>query len=156
MSPARQCLAAAMTVALATTAISAQAAQQQAPAMHVITISSFKVPLGEDRQKVVDYLRKWMVEPARMNPHVLSYRVIQHMYGSDAGDVAIMGAYENWAAVTAPCEPCNAWMQQNLPAEGTPARKAVDDAQALFLKYYSNHSDQVFVSPLDLAKQPKN
>lgn len=156
MSPTRQFFAAVATVILLTAGAGAQAAQQQTPQMRVMTISTFKVPLGEDRQKIVEYMRKWMVEPARMNPNVLSYRVLQHMYGSDASEIAIVAEYDNWAAITAPCEPCQAWMEKSMPAEGTPQRKEVDAMLEVFLKYYSDHADQVYVASLDLTKLPKN
>jgi hypothetical protein len=139
----------------AATALSTSAAAQAAPPppeFRVLTISSFRVPLGDDRMKVLDYMRKWMLEPAKVNPNVLSYRIIQHFYGSNAQDVAIVAEYPNWAAVTAPCQPCEAWFQSNTPKEGTPERKAFDESVALFLKYYSSHADQVYNVNMSLAK----
>lgn len=129
----------------------AQAAPAQAE-FRVLTISSFRVPLGEDRTRVLEYMEKWMVPPAKMNPNVLSYRIGQHWYGSNSSDVVIVAEYPNWAAVTATCQPCQEWTQTNTPKEGTPERQAFNEAQALFLKYYSTHADQIFTMPTRLAK----
>lgn len=129
----------------------AQADDEQ-PEVRVVTVSSFRVPLGPDRGKVVDYMRKWMVAPAKLNPNVLQYRVLQHWYGSNAGDMAIIAEYRNLGDLTAPCEPCQKWFQDNMPKEGTPERAAVDEAAQLFFKYYGSHQDQIFSSNMSLAK----
>ena len=139
----------------AATLFSSPVAAQTAPAtpeFRVLTISSFRVPLGEERTKVLDYMKKWMLEPAKLNPNVLSYRIIQHFYGSNAQDVAIVAEYPNWVAVTADCKPCAAWTEANMPKEGTPERKAVDELVALFLKHYSSHADQIYSVNMSLAK----
>jgi hypothetical protein len=133
--------------------LTSPAAAQGAPEIRIVTISSFRVPQGEDRQKVLEYMKKWMVEPAKLNPNVLSYRIIQHFYGSNAGDVAIVAEYATWAAITADCQPCDKWLQDNMPTEGTPERKAVDDLAALFFKYYGSHADQIYNADMSLAKR---
>ncbi len=143
------------TIAVAVSAAStaaAQAAPAATPELRVVTISSFHVPLGADRQKVMNHMEKWMVAPARINPHVLSYRILQHFYGSDASDVAIVAEYANWDAINAPCQECADWFETNIPKEGTPERKAFDEGTTLFLKYYGNHSDQVYSANMALAK----
>lgn len=140
------------TAGLTASTARAQAAPPATPETRVLTISSFRVPLGEDRQKVIDFMRKWMVEPARLNPNILSYRIIQHFYGSNASDVAIVAEYPSWGAINAECAPCNAWFEANQPKEGTPERKAVDEATALFLKYYGTHRDEVYNVNMSLAK----
>jgi len=141
--------AGALTAAPA--AAQAAAAGQQ-PNFHVVTVSTFRVPLGPDRPTVIGYIRKWMAGPAKLNPKVVSYRVLQHWYGANAGDMAIAVEYASWADVTAPCEPCQQWFQENMPAEGTPERKAVDEAQALFIKYYGSHQDNIYTMDMSMAK----
>jgi hypothetical protein len=153
MSRASQFLALLATTTVITSAAAAQAAPPAAPDIRVVTISSFRVPLGEDRQKVLDYMKKWMVEPARLNPNVLSYRIIQHFYGSNSSDVAIVAEYPNWAAIGADCAPCDKWFETNMPKENTAERKAVDDALALFQKYYSSHADQIYNANMAFAKR---
>ena len=152
MSQASRFLALVATTTVMTSTATAQAVPPAAPDIRILTISTFRVPLGEDRQKVVDYMQKWMVEPARLNPNVLSYRIIQHFYGSNSSDMAIVAEYPNWAAITADCAPCDKWFETNMPKEGTPERKAVDEAQALFLKYYGTHADQIYNANMALAK----
>lgn len=152
MSPASRLLALVATTTVLTSPAGAQAAPQADPEIRILTISSFRVPLGEERQKVMDFMRKWMVEPARVNPNVLSYRIIQHFYGSNASDVAIVAEYANWEAITADCAPCDQWFEANMPKEGTPERKVVDEAQALFLKYYATHANQIYNANMALAK----
>ncbi len=152
MSRASRFLALLATTTVMTSAANSQAAPSAPPAFRILTISSFRVPLGEDRQNVVDYMKKWMVEPARINPNVLSYRIIQHFYGSNSSDIAIVAEYPDWASITADCPPCAEWFESNMPKEGTPERKAVDEALALFLKYYGSHSDQIYSVDMTLAK----
>ena len=152
MSIASRALTLIAFTTLTTSTAEAQATPQTPADVRIVTISSFRVPLGTDRQAVLDYMGKWMVEPARLNPNVLSYRIIQHFYGSNASDMAIVAEYPNWAAITADCAACDAWFQANMPPEGTPERKAVDEAQALFLKYYGTHTDQIYNANMALAK----
>ena len=130
----------------------AQATPPTAPEIRVLTISSFHVPLGEERTKALDYMKKWMLEPAKLNPNVLSYRIIQLFYGSNAEDVAIVVEYPSWAAITAECKPCAAWFEANMPKQGTPERKAVDELAAQFFKYYSSHAYQIYNVNMSLAK----
>jgi len=139
------------TLAAAPT-LHAQAAPQAPADFRVLTVSSFRVPLGEDRGKVMDFMEKWMVPPTKVNPNVLSYRIGQHWYGANSSDVVIVAEYPNWASMTAPCQPCQEWNRANMPAQGTPERQAFSEAQALFLKYYSTHADQIFQVPNSMAK----
>lgn len=145
-----------ITLLLGVALVPARTAQAQAapaqPEVHVLTVSSFQVPLGEDRGKVMQYIEKWMVPPARTNPNVISYRVGQHWYGANSSDIVIIAEYPNWSAVTAPCDPCQQWTRNNQPKEGTAERKAFDESLALFLKYYSSHADQIFTVPMSMAK----
>lgn len=145
------CLSLAAATLAAAPALSAQAAPAQ-PEFRVLTVSTFRVPLGEDRTRVMEFMEKWMVPPAKINPNVLSYRVGQHWYGSNSSDLVIVAEYPNWAAVTAPCQPCQEWTQTNTPKEGTPERQAFNEAQAFFLKHYSTHADQIFTVPTRMAK----
>lgn len=145
------CLFLVTATLAAAPALSAQAAPAQAE-FRVLSVSSFRVPLGEDRTRVTEFMEKWMVPPAKMNPNVLFYRIGQHWYGSNSSDMVIVVEYPSWAAVTATCQPCQEWIQTNTPKEGTPERQAFNQAQALFLKYYSTHADQIFTVPTRMAK----
>jgi hypothetical protein len=127
-------------------------AQDSPPTIHVVTVSTFRVPLGPDRGKVLEYMRSWMVPPAKVNPKVLSYRVVQHWYGSNAGDMAIIVEYADLGDLNADCAPCTAWFEEHFPKEGTPEREAVDELANLFFKYYGSHQDQIYSADMSLAK----
>ncbi len=137
-------MACILGLAAAPVPAAAQAGQQAAPEMRYVTVTAFRVPLGPDRGAVMQWIEKWMVPPARLNPNVLSYRVAGHNYGNNASDVMIIAEYPSWEAIEADCAPCDEWFRANpFPKEGTPERKAHDEMLATFLKYYSTHADQL-------------
>ncbi len=112
---------------------------------HYLAVTTFHVPfVTKDQQQVSWWIDSVMVPSTKMNPHVLSSRVGAHIYGSRGGDVILVTEYASWSAINAPCEPCMTWFQGRTPAEGTPARKAWDEAQATFLKYFTGHHDEIY------------
>lgn len=138
--------------ALAALALAAPAAAQQNPEAHYLTVGTFRVPLGEDRGKVLEYLEKYMMPMNRLNPKVLSARMGMHNYGPNASDMIIMLEFADWADITAPCDPCQRAAEAAEPKAGTPERKAYDELLAVWLKYYSGHMDNIYVVPAALIK----
>jgi len=131
----------------------AQDAQDDMPATAVVTISKFKVPLGEDRGKVMEFIERVIAPQDHANPNVTAFYVLQHYYGTDARDVAFVRVYKSFADIEAPCgAPCDAWMEENMPEQGTPEFDELNDLGQTFMKYYAAHSDEIFSAPLDLAK----
>ncbi len=123
------------------------------PPTVMVTMSSFKVPLGEDRGKVLQWIERWVAPQERNNPNVAAFYVLQHYWGSESRDVVMVRVYEDWASIEAPCgEPCSTWAEANWPEEGTPEREEMIDLRRTFFKYNGRHSDEIYSSRLDLAK----
>lgn len=123
----------------------AQVAAAQ-PETHYITVTTFNVPLGDDFDAVMAWVDSVQVPQARRNPNVLSYRVAVHNWGSKSGDVALMSEWPNWAAIGATCEPCDRWADETRPEEKWP------EAQATWLKYFTNHRDEIYFVDMSRAK----
>ena len=121
-------------------------AQDDQPELRYVTTTSFTIPLGDDFGTVMAWVDSVMVPSARMNPNVLSYRVAVHNWGNRSGDVVIITEFPSWAAITAPCEACDEWAEMTQPAEKWP------DALAAFQKYYSGHSDEIYIANMARAK----
>jgi hypothetical protein len=128
-------------------------AEEEPEETHYITVTTFKVPLGEASQKVSMWIDSVMVPLARLNPNVLSYRVGNHYWGSSAGDVVIISEWPSFEAIAAPCgEPCETYMVENEPEEGTPRAEMWEEINATFLKYYSGHRDELYAVAMSRAK----
>ncbi len=137
-------LFAVLTVTAAPAALRAQ--EDTPPETRVLTVSTFKLPPGEEGQKVIRFIDRVIAPQARNNPNVLSYRVAQHYWGSNSAEVKIIAEYADWGSVEAPCgAPCEEWSEANVPAEGTPEREEFDDlARAWQNAYFQGHSDEIY------------
>ncbi len=131
----------------------AQDAADGPPATGMVTMSSFKVPMGEDRGKVMEWIERWVAPQERNNPNVLAFYVLGHNYGADSRDIVIVRVYKDWASIEAPCgEPCSTWSEANWPEEDTPEHEEMMDLVQTYMKYYGRHSDEIYTARLDLAK----
>ena len=145
-------LGVAAVIVVPSHALHAQTSASQSEVRY-IGVTSFNVPYGEANQQVGLWIDSVSVPLARLNPHVLSYRVAQHNYGANAGDWVIITEYGSWEAIEADCgEPCATWVAENQPEEGTPRAEKWDKIQATFLKYYSDHRDELYAAPMRRAK----
>jgi hypothetical protein len=133
-----------MALVVPTHALRAQAEPEE-PELRYIVVTTFNVPYGETRQQVDMWIDSVMVPYQRLDPNVLSYRIGEHYFGSSGGDIVIISEYSSWDAIAAPCEPCDTWFAENEPEEGTPEAEMWDDIFATFIKYYSKHSDEIYV-----------
>jgi hypothetical protein len=131
----------------------AQDADEGPPQTGIVTMSTMKVPLGEDRGMVMEWIEKMVTPMERANPNVIAFYVLQHYYGSDSRDVVLVRVYKDLAAIEAPCgEPCQAYREANpLPEEGTPEREEMMELWQTFMKYNGRHSDEIYSARLDLA-----
>lgn len=141
---------ATMFSVVASSTVVAQDAEEAPPTIHFITTSTFHVPYGGSRPAVMNWIRNVMVPMTRMNDHVVSYRVANHVYGT-GGQVVFITEYASWDAINATCEPCNTAFEEMTPAEGTPEREAWDENLAAFLKAYSHHQDETYAVNMDTS-----
>jgi len=134
---------------------SAQApAQQTQQEVRYVTVSKFAMPQDTaQRRLVMMAIDSVMVPQARMNPSILSYRVLTHNWGANSNDLLIMVEYPDWAAIEAECAACDQWVQSKTPAAGTPARARWDAMGAAFASAYQGHSDEIYAAQMRRAKQ---
>jgi hypothetical protein len=130
------------------------AAQEDEPAPEIryITVTRTNVPLGEDRQKVLEMYERVMTPQNRMDPNVLSYSVATHIWGSNSNDIVIVAEYASWAAINEACEACDEWFETNFP-EDSPQRAEIDALGDVFTRYQSGHSDEIYTVNMNRAKR---
>jgi hypothetical protein len=131
----------------------AQDADYGAPQTSIVAVTAFQVPIGPERRKVLEFIDRVVAPQARNNPNVQAFYVLQHYWGSDARDMKLVSVYADWAAVEAPCgEPCETWAEENVPKEGDEGYEEYIELRDTFFKYNGKHSDEIYASRLDLAK----
>jgi hypothetical protein len=134
---------------------SAQApAQQPQPEARFVTVSKFAMPQDTTQRRLVFMaIDSIMVPQARMNPNVLSYRVLAHNWGANSSDVLITAEYPSWGAIEAECAACDQWVESKTPAPGTPERARWNAMVAAFQRAYEGHSDEIYSAQMRRAKQ---
>lgn len=144
-----------VTAALFGPAPSSAQEQEQAPEIRVLQVTTFHAPQGEERQRMMQFIDRVIAPQARNNPHVLSYRVATHLYGSNSTEIKLISEYADWESVEAPCgEPCQAWAEENIPEEGTPGWEEFDAQRAAWFNLYlsAGHSDEIYSVNMGRAK----
>ena len=133
-------------------AVAAQEADDGPPETGIVTMSSFKVPLGEERGKVMEWIEMVVAPQARNNPNIMAFYVLQHYYGSDSRDVVLVRVYKDLASIEAPCgAPCQEWSDANMPDEGEEGYEEMLELWENYMKYNGRHSDEIYTARLDLA-----
>lgn len=134
-------------------AVAAQDMEDGPPQTGIVTMSTMKVPMNEDRAAVMGWIEKMVTPMARANPNIIAFYVLTHYYGSDSRDMVLVRVYKDLAAIEAPCgEPCQIYREENpLPEEGTPEREEMMEMWETFMKYNGRHSDEIYTAHLDLA-----
>ncbi len=142
---------AACAPAIGTAQAPAQESQQE---VRYLTVSKFAMPQDTTQRRLVMMaIDSVMVPQARMDPNVLSYRVLTHNWGANSRDILIMAEYPNWAAIEAECAACVQWLQSKTPAAGTPERAQWDAIGAAFQSAYEGHSDEIYSVQMRRAKE---
>ncbi len=134
-------------------AATAQDMEDGPPQTGIVTMSTMKVPMGQERAQVMEWIEKMVTPMERANPNVIAFYVLTHYYGADSNDVVLVRVYKDLAAIEAPCgEPCQVYREENpVPEEGTPEREEMMEMWQTFMKYNGNHSDEIYTARLDLA-----
>lgn len=130
----------------------AQDMDDGAPETGIVTMSTFKVPLGEERGQVMEWIERVVAPMARLNTNIMAFYVLQHYYGSDSRDVVLVRVYKDLAAIEAPCgAPCDEYADANFPEEGEEGYDEMMELWQTFMKYNGRHSDEIYTARLDLA-----
>jgi hypothetical protein len=137
--------------AISTAQVPTQQPQQE---VRYVTVSKFAMPQDTtQRRLMLMAIDSVFVPQARMDPNVLSYRVLTHNWGANSSDILIMAEYPNWAAIEAVCAACEQWVESKTPAVGTPERARWDAMGAAFQRAYEGHSDEIYAAQMRRAKQ---
>lgn len=135
----------------------AQEEQEEGPGQRYVTLTTFDLPYHV-RDKVMPYFREYVVPFARLNPNVVTFRVLGHYWGSDGSDVAFYRELEEFADIDSiyveDCgQPCEDYRKKHPEPDSTDeGYKAFKEAERLYQKYYSEHKDQIYLAPMGEAK----
>lgn len=123
------------------------------PGTRIISVTKMDVPY-QDRSTVFPWMEKYFHPGGLLNPNVINYRWMAHFWGARGAEVVMITEYADWEAMNADCgQPCDDYNEANpVPDEDTPERAEYDKAQALFNKYFSHHSDEIYVAQMEEGK----
>lgn len=142
-------------VLIATLALAATPAlaQDDGPENRVLVVTSFDVPY-QHRSTVFPWMVEYFIPGLQLNPNVLNLRVLWHWYGPQASQVSIAAEYAEFADIEAECgAPCEEYQEAHpTPEEGDEGYEAYQEAQEIFNKYFSHHTDMIYVSGMQWAK----
>lgn len=132
---------------------SADAQEDEGPGQRIVTVTTFRVPFNH-RPQVFPFMIERVFPATQLNPHVINFRVMLHNWGGHASDVVVVAEYDDISEIEADCgQPCDDYYEANpAPEEGEEGYEEFQEAQELFNKYYASHRDEIFVSPMGLAK----
>jgi hypothetical protein len=115
-------------------------AQQATPPSHVITVTTFQVPYT-DVGKFWEMVDKYVVPSDKENPYIDSKKTVW-----------FISEYENLGAVAQAGDWTNADFDKRYP-EGSAARDSANTAfEEHFLKYFTEHEDNILSVNLKRAK----
>ena len=135
----------------------AQAQEEEDPGERYVALTTFEVPLHV-RDTVIPYMQEYVVPLQRLNPNVVTFRVLAHRWGSDASQIALYREVEEFADVDSlsveDCgQPCEEYMKEHPePEEGDEGYEEFQEAEQLYQEYNSDHQDQIYWAPMEAAK----
>ena len=134
-------------------AVPQQAVAQDGPGNRLVTVTTWDVPFGQ-RGAFNSFFRDRFLVNTQLNPNVLNLRVMFHQWGSNADQIVMVAEYADLEGLAAGCgQPCTDWNEANpAPEEGEEGYEEFDEGLQAFLKYYSHHSDEIYGSPMGMAK----
>ena len=119
-------------------------AQEEAESTRVITVQTFEVPRTE-WDDFFDYVDEYVMPDMKANPHVLSYRLARHYYGSNGQQIWVIEEYADLAAVQQSQEWNENRVAEQYP-EGSSKATARDEAeQKYWLPYFQKHKDEILI-----------
>lgn len=144
-------LLAAVLAALAPQAVLAQ--QQDAPPeTRLMTLTTFTVSGPQSNQRFNEYVDMIMVPQLQEDPHVLSFRLARHYWGTSTPNVWLITEYASLEELQKSEEFQDRWFQERFP-EGSPQREEANRAfQEGFGPYFADHVDNIMTVNMRRAK----
>lgn len=126
---------------------------EEGPGPRVVAVTSFDLPMT-DRSKVVPYMVEYFLPGVQLNPKVLNFRVLLHNWGSNAAQVHLVSEYAEFGDIESECGvPCEEYQEQHpIPEEGSTEWAEFAEARDLFNQYYAHHRDEIYTTPMMVAK----
>jgi len=119
-------------------------AQAPTQSNRVITVQTFEVPRTE-WDSFFDYVDEYVMPDVKANPHVLSYRLARHYFGSNAQQIWVIEEYADLAAVQQSQEWIENRVAEQYP-EGSSEAAARDEAtQKYWQPYFQKHKDEILM-----------
>lgn len=130
----------------------ARAQDQPEPTLRYVQTTSFEVPY-EDRDDVISYLVEYLYPSIQLNPRVKNFRILNHYFGSSGANIILVSEFDTFADIDAECgAPCEEYeAQHEEPEEGDDGYEEHARKVALFNKYFSKHSDEIYTTNMDRA-----
>jgi hypothetical protein len=127
-------------------------AQQDQPETHIITVTTFEVPFGEELGKFWEVVDKYIIPSDKANPNVLSERLASHNWGDAKKTIWFITEYKDMAGVQAAEQFSNKYFDEHYP-EGSAGRDSADAAfNEHFLKHFGGHEDNILTANMKRAK----
>ncbi|MDX1673032.1 MAG: hypothetical protein R3211_11880, partial [Balneolaceae bacterium] len=126
---------------------------EEEPGERFAAVTIFDVPLHV-RDKVIPYIIEYVEPGMRLNPNVVTFRVLIHRWGSNGSQMIYYREYENFGDINAECgAPCEEYRKEHpAPKEGEEGYEDYKEAQKLYDKYFSDHHDEIYWIPMEAAK----
>ncbi len=125
--------------------------QEEEAETHAVTVTTFKVPFSE-MDDYFEVTEKYTMPSVRANPHILSYKIAVHAWGTTKHTVWIITEYEDMGAIQDSQEWAGDWFDENYP-EGTAARDSADAAFEEHVALYNqDHTDNILGVSMDHVK----
>lgn len=127
--------------------------EEEGPGGRFVTVTTFEIP-DQHEDKVAQHIIERVLPATKLNPNVINSRVLLHRWGSDASRIVFVSEYPSWEAIEADCgTPCEEFYEANpAPEEGEEGYEAYRERLELFQKYFGEHSDEIYFTPMDAAK----
>ena len=93
-----------------------------------------------------------MDRPSKADPNTLAFRFASHLWGTTRPNYWLLSEYESLAGLEEAEEFGTQWFDENFP-EGSPEREEATKAfQESFLKYLTNHRDEILSTNTNWSK----
>lgn len=131
----------------------AQEEEDEGPGQRYVTVTIFDMPL-QIRDKVIPYMQKYVVPYFKLNPNIVTFRVLVHNWGSNASEMVYYSEYEEFEDINADCgQPCEDYEKEHPePEEGDEGYEEFIEARDLYTKYFSGHHDEIYSVPMEAGK----
>lgn len=133
--------------ALACVLLGGTARSQDQDHIFIVTTQKAFMPEGGRGAERDSLLQLYHDKVTKKNSHVISQRVMQHLYGSDNHHLVFITEYKDWASIDASTK-----MDTELFEKSWADEASRRQFNRMFGKYFSGHSDEIYSERTKLRK----